>query len=264
MTPPSPAPSLADVLFPAIAATWPAGRSYGFGGWTINQTHGAGNRTSAATWEGAKTGPDADGIDAAADEMRRLGQVPLFMLRGTAEVALDSRLEGLGYTKQDATVIYAHACAGIAAPPPPVTCFEVWPPLAVQAELWEQGGIGAARLAVMHRVAGAKTSLFGRIDDTPAGTAFVALHGPVAMLHALEVAEEHRRKGMARIMVAAAADWALRGGAKTLTLLTTRANLPAGQLYASLGFCAVGHYHYRIKPEDPCAGTARQTRTQPR
>ena len=107
---------------------------------------------------------------------------------------------------KDPVTVYAAPAAALASePPPPVTTFEVWPPLAIQAEIWAAGGIGPARLAVMERAAGPKTTILGRCADRPAATAYVAVHGTVAMLHALEVADRFRRRGLGRHIMRAAA-----------------------------------------------------------
>ncbi len=114
-------------------------------------------------------------------------------------------------------------------------------------ELWTAGGIGPARQAVMDRVAGPKTGILARADDTPAGTAFVACDGKTAMIHAIHVAPELRRRGAAGNIMRAAAHWAQDQGAETLALAVTRANDAANHLYASIGMKVVGYYHYRVK-----------------
>ncbi|WP_108257566.1 hypothetical protein [Mangrovicoccus ximenensis] len=70
---------------------------------------------------------------------------------------------------------------------PRLSTFAHWPPLAIQEEIWALGGIGRDRLAVMARAAGPHVSLMARDGDTPAGTAFAAVHGDVAMIHAIEI-----------------------------------------------------------------------------
>jgi len=100
---------------------------------------------------------------------------------------------------------------------------------------------------VMDRAATPKTSIFGRISDKPAGSAFIGIHGDIAMLHALEVARAFRRQGLAAVMMRKAADWAVNQGAAWLSVLVTQQNDGAQRLYASLGLKAVGHYHYREK-----------------
>jgi GNAT superfamily N-acetyltransferase len=98
----------------------------------------------------------------------------------------------------------------------------------------------------MQRVTGPRISLFGRINNHPAATAFVALQGDIAMLHALEVVDVARRQGLAGHVMRAAGQWALGQGARHFSVLVTRENLPAQGLYTSLGFQPVGHYHYRV------------------
>ena len=237
-----------DALFPVIDRTWPAATMSEVGPWIIREGKGGGSRVSAATLRRADGEVTAADVASAAAAMTALGQTPLFMIRD-GDMSLDRLLETLGYPIKDPVTAYVAPVSAIATTrPPPVTCFETWPPLAIQEEIWAKGGIGPGRLAVMHRAAVPKTAIFGRIDDSPAGTAFVGIDGDIAMLHALETDPAHRRKGMGRYIMQQAGFWAAEHGAAYLALLVTRANSPANQLYTSLGFQAVGHYHYRIKP----------------
>ncbi len=236
----------AAALHAAVAATWPAAAVTRAGPWIIREGRGGGSRVSAATAAGPVGAADVPQAEAA---MRALGQRPLFMLR-EGEDALDAALAAAGYAVLDPVVGYAAPIATIATRrPPPITTFEVWPPLAVQIEIWDEAGTGPARLAVMNRAPAPKTTLLGRVDDRPAGTAFVACHGGIAMLHALEVAPALRRRGLASHMLRAAGFWARAQGAEWLALVVTRANAGANALYASLGMTVVGQYHYRILPE---------------
>ncbi len=230
-----------------IDATWPAAHRAQVGTWTIRTGAGGGNRVSAAT---AMHVVETNDIATATDAMRILGQEPLFMVRD-GDDALDATLADAGYVIRDQTIIRACPIATLTGDHvPPVTAFTVWPPLAAQRDIWATAGIGPARLAIIDRVQGPKTTLFGRIDDKPAGTLFVAIHDGIAMLHALEVASDQRRKGLARHLTRAAALWAQRQGAMQFSLLVTTANAAANTLYAGLGLVEVGHYHYRALPKD--------------
>lgn len=229
-----------------IDATWPAKSRTEVAGWTIREGAGGGGRVSAAT-----AGPAAilEERVTAVNAMRALGQRPLFMVR-SGEEALDQALDSDGYLIRDPVTVYSAPVETLATErPPPVTCFEVWPPLATQIEIWAEGGVDAARLAVMDRAAGPKTCILGRAQDTPAGTAFAALHDETAMIHAIETAPAFRRQGLARQMIRAMAFWARSNGARTVALIVTRANGPANALYTSLGMKPVGGYQYRIHPE---------------
>jgi GNAT superfamily N-acetyltransferase len=236
----------AQKLYAIVEGTWPAAAKKALGPWMIRLDGSGSSRVSAATAEQPVT--DAD-IDAAAQAMITAGQTPLFMIR-EGEDALDSVLAARGYAIKDPVNMYAVAIGDIASSrPPPVTSFAVWPPLAVQAQIWAAGGIGQGRIAVMDRARQPKTTLLGRVNDRPAGTVYVGMAGDCAMIHALEISKDARRKGLARHLTVAAAFWAKDNGAKYLTLVTTQANDGANALYTSLGMMLVGQYHYRILRE---------------
>lgn len=231
-------------ILAALEATWPAARNIKAGPWTVREGLGGGQRVSAATANGAVT---EDDIATAEEGMRALDQRPLFMIR-PGEVH-DAWLAARGYDTVDPVTLYIAETDTLTRPLSLTAAIPSWPPLAIQAELWAEGGIDASRLAVMNRVAGAKTSVLGRHGDTPGGTLFVAADGDVAMLHALEVTPDERRKGIGRILVTAAANWAESVGATWLTLAVTAENRSANALYQSVGMAPAGGYHYRRAPE---------------
>jgi GNAT superfamily N-acetyltransferase len=238
-------PSL-ETLYTVIEGTWPPAESHALGPWKIRLDNSGSSRVSAATAQGPVT--DAD-IPQAENAMRAAGQTPLFMVRA-GEDAFDDMLAARGYATKDITNLYAAPVAVVATKrPPPVTSFEVWPPLAAQEEIWAAGGIGEGRLAIMARAPGPKTTLLGRLNDRPAGTVFVSISAGCAMIHALEIATAHRRQGLAQYLTRAAAFWAQDNGADYLTLVTTQVNDAANALYSSLGMTHVGQYHYRRLPE---------------
>jgi ribosomal protein S18 acetylase RimI-like enzyme len=176
-----------------------------------------------------------------------MGARPLFMLR-EGEERLDALLAARGYAVMDPVVGYV-APVGVLATerPPPVTTFEVWPVLAAQREIWAAGGIGPARIAVMERAAGPKVSLLGRLDDSPAGAAFAAVHQGLGMVHALEVLPRFRRRGLGAHLLRAAAFWAAGQGAEAVGLVVTEANAGARALYEGMGMQVVARYHYRVR-----------------
>ncbi len=232
-----------------IAATWPSESVEAVGSFDVGRGAGGGNRVSAARL----TNPKSSGTGITAEEIAQVsaaqtanGAESLFMVFGW-QADLDGTLDAEGYATRDETLLLTAPVAQLAEPPPPVSCFEVWPPLAVQEEIWAVGGIDPERLAIMHRAKEPKTSLFGRVNDRPAGSAFIGVRGRIAMLHALEVAPLARRHGLGRLMVRAGAAWAARHGAEVFAVLVTRDNTVAQGLYASLGLKPVESYHYRVK-----------------
>lgn len=236
-------PQEAEIL-QVVDATWPAARYVENGPFTLRLGQGGGQRVSAASANGPARAAE---ISAAESAMRAMGQKQLFMIAGK-DKALDDRLAALGYRVKDPVSMFAapakmlamHEQKGLVAS-------RAVAPLAVMKTLWGQGGIGPGRLAVMARARGAKTYLLGRVGESPAGVAYVAMHGQTAMLHALEVAPAARRKGLGQALSAAAAAWAVEQGAETFSLIAVTANAAACGLYRHLGMVKVGNYHYRIK-----------------
>ncbi|AMY71926.1 GNAT family N-acetyltransferase [Frigidibacter mobilis] len=230
---------------PAVMdGTWPAAALHRAGPWLVREGRGGGKRVSAASAEAPWRPADIALAEAA---QAALGQPALFVLRA-GEEALDAELEARGYRVVDPVVAYAAPVAQLTTVPvPPVRVFDVWPPLAIQTEIWAEGGIGPERLAVMARGGSDRTALLGRINDRAAGAAFVALHAGTAMLHALHILPDQQRNGLGAHMMRGAAFWAQDRGAGNLSLVVTRENAPARALYASLGMQIVGQYHYRMK-----------------
>ncbi|MEP1585634.1 MAG: GNAT family N-acetyltransferase [Tateyamaria sp.] len=233
-----------QAFYTAIDGTWPAATKTRVGPWVIRDGQGGGKRVSAATAEGAFV--DAD-IAQAETAMRTIDQRSLFKVRA-GEDALDAALAARDYEVIDSTNGYVAPVSALTdTPVPPVTAFAIWEPLAIMAEIWAQGGIGPARLAVMER-AQIKTGILARWNEKPAGAAFVAIHDGIAMVHAVEVLQSQRRQGVAQWIMRRAAFWAQENGAETLAVLTTASNGPANALYQQLGFSPIGGYHYRIEP----------------
>lgn len=237
----------ADLLRDAMRATWPEAESLTIGPYILRRSHGGGQRVTAATVMPGASGL-AEALPRAEAQMLSWGQSQIFQV--TPETpGLDALLDGEGYRIKDPVMIYVAPVAQIAQiPTPRLTTFAHWPPLAVQREIWEQGGIGADRLAVMDRVAGPKTALLARRGDSPVGTAFAAIHAGIVVLHAIEVRPEHRRQGDGRRLMSRAAQWAMEQNATHLALVVTEANIGARALYADLGMEPAARYHYRVRP----------------
>lgn len=233
----------AAALRAAMARGWPPVATAEAGGFVIQQGGGGGSRVSAALWQGSRMD-----IHAAAAAMRAAGQVPLFSVE-QSDTALDAALAADGYTVEDETVFLIGPVDGIGAEPPkPVSAFTLWPPLAIQRDLWAAGGIGPSRRAVMARAEGPKTTLLGRVQDRAAGVGYVAVAEGVGFVHALHILPAFRRLGLARNMMRAAARWAGAQGAERLALAVRRDNAAAISLYASMGMREAGGYHYRRAP----------------
>jgi len=228
-------------IMAAVDATWPPVEVRRAGPWTLRRGDGGGQRVSAASTE-----DESADLAPAEQGMRAWGQPPLFRITPD-QAELDQRLAAAGYAVKDPVALYAAPVAALDnGRDETVRVFRVTCPLAMIDEIWTQGGIGPGRRAVMARAAGPRMTLMSRAEDRPVGAAFVALDGDVAMIHAIEVTPEHRRKGGGGQLIRGAASFAGEHGATWLTLAVTEANVPARVLYEKLGMTTVGSYHYRI------------------
>lgn len=231
--------------FDALDATWPAEEVIPCGPFILRRSAGGGKRVTAATAQGPATVAD---IEQAERGMRDLDQLPMFSLRPD-DGALDDLLASQGYASVDRTNILTIPAADLAAetPNPEQVSLAVWEPLAIQLEYWTEGGIGPDRISVMERADCTKTTLIGRHENSPGGTAYIGIHDDVAMLHALEIVEPARRMGVGTSMTIQAAQWAQAQGATTFCALCVESNTAANALFAKLGMQLAGQYHYRIK-----------------
>ena len=235
----------AATLYDVCEGTWPPARAWVEGPWTLRDGAGGGKRVSAAT---ARSDVSDGDIPSAEEAMRGMGQQPLFMIR-EGDDPLDALLAARGYDLIDEVQLYVAPVETLMDKPiPRVTCFAIWEPLAIMAEIWESDGIGPARLDVMER-ASVKTGILSRWNEKPAGAAFAAIHDGVAMVHGVVTLEHQRRQGVAQWMMRAAAFWAHKNGASHISVLCVTANAPANALYKAMGFTPVGTYHYRILAE---------------
>ena len=238
-------PPTAHRLYDVNDTTWPPAKLHHLGPFTLRRGNSGGQRVSAASlWEGRFTEAD---VNAAEQAMQAMGQPLLFMIRD-GDQALDAALEGRGYFIKDPVTLFAGPSESLAKHDPKgLTVIDAPEPMAVMAEIWETGGIGSGRLDVMRRATDPKAYFLGRTDDQPAGVAYVGCDADIAMLHALEILPEMRRKGLALQMMGAMGAWAVRNGANTFSLVVLTQNDAACGLYGSLGMVKIGQYHYRKK-----------------
>lgn len=234
----------ADRLFAALDATWPPVYNAVCGPFRLREGAGGGRRVSATVLKGAFSDAALDTVEAQDDG------ATLFQIR-PGQSALDHALAARGYTLIDPTALYVAPIEAVAQNPRPVSLLAAWPPLAMQRQIWLDGGIGPARVAVMERACTPKMAFIARHQNRVAGAGFIALHDAIAMLHALRVEPDFRRQGVARFMAHGMAHWAQEQGAQTLALAVTRANTAARGLYSALGMTEVATYHYREKPTWP-------------
>lgn len=230
-------------IFEAIDVTWPAEKFLEIPKWKLRRSAKGGKRVSAATAIGA---PDISDIKLAENKMVQWHQDKLFMIKKN-EIILDEALSASGYRVIDPTNIWSISSKNLSIQKTlPVKAFTIFPPLAIQRELWRANHISPSRIEIMDRVKTHKTTIFGRINARPAASAFVAVSNKFAMVHALVVDKKCRRQGMGKFVMQKVGSWAYQMGAESVVALCTEKNFSANILYKSLGMQVIGKYHYRV------------------
>ncbi len=232
------APSQID-LFNTVDATWAPYVFHTDENWLIREGAGGGQRVSATT---LLSGAQGYQISTAVKKMVSLGQTPLFMIRNT-DAKLDAELHGLNYDIVDPVVILIAKTKELlrTAPNQVQAVQTIDTPNENVKNIWASGGINQGRLNVMARVKAPKTI----INTGEMGVAFAAAFNGVAMVHAVEVASSHRRKGVANALMYKAFQWAKEQNCMWVSVLTVRENIPARTLYENLGMVEAAAYHYR-------------------
>ena len=232
-----------DRLFASVDATWPPQRIWQHGDWTFRDGRGGGKRVSAATLAGAAQ--DAD-TEFAARVMAGMDQPDLFMIR-PQDAVLDQRLAEAGYGIIDPVTILIAPLSEMPTETPARAPLFSGAPADDMARVWRAGGTGQARLDIMRRCDLPKTCVALIEDGQTAAVAFSACHDGLVMCHAVEVLERFRRRGLGRDIMLAVLDWARNREAHSLSVLTTRANRAALDLYGGMAMTEGGSYHYRIR-----------------
>jgi GNAT superfamily N-acetyltransferase len=230
-------------IFETIDLTWPAKEFLELPEWKLRKSIKGGKRVSAVTAIG-KSGIPA--IQFVENTLEEWCQDKLFMIKA-GENSLDEALKERGYCIVDPTNIWSISAEALSMQKiPPVTAFSIFPPLAIQREIWTANGIDASRIEIMDRVKTPKTTIFGRINAKPAASAFVAVSNKIAMVHALIVDHKFQRQGMGKRVMQKVGVWAHQQGAESVVVLCTKQNQSANNFYKILGMKVIGEYHYRL------------------
>ena len=228
----------------ASEVCWPPLNKKSIGPWIIREGEGGGNRVSSTTANDCFTKKD---IFLAENHMSLLNQENIFHIR-QKDSELDYILEGLGYSLVDKPLVYGSKIAKMSPPcVPPMTVFNIWPPLRIMKDIWKIGGTTDSRMAVMARCKVRKTAILGRIENKVAGCAFISEYKGIAILQSLFVLPNYRRKGLAGFIISESVKWASYKESSYLALMTDKYNKEARGLYDSLGMTVIDNYHYRVK-----------------
>jgi GNAT superfamily N-acetyltransferase len=249
-------------LHEAMADGWQPVEQEEYGGWRLRAAAGFTGRANSVLPLGPPPAPLPEAVGRVEDwyAARQLPArfcVPWPLGSGPGEPAygtdpLETELTARGYRLDYPTLVLTRSLIGAEAgeQPAPGLVVDVrdepddaWlalyhyrgqelPPIAVRVLM-----SAPAQAFASVRTAGGEAVAIGRVASARGWTGIAAV----------EVAPGQRRRGLARIVMAALLDWGREQGDHAAYLQVARDNTAARELYDRLGFTAHSGYHYRIR-----------------
>jgi N-acetylglutamate synthase len=228
---------------------WPARQSGALGGWRLNASDGWSLRINACWPLGEPDRPVDEALDAAEAFYAARGLPPRFKLSDGATVPanLSEHLRARGYRPTHGTVVMIGETAGDGDPA--VTLSDV-PDPAFEAVLTASAAGNAAdareRLDALARIPAPARFARLDLDGETAALGASAIDADWVGIFGMRTMSHHRRKGLARRILAALLAEASVLGARRAYLQVEADNAPAIALYSGLGFMPAYGYRYWV------------------
>lgn len=247
-----------DDLEQIMVAGWQPVERAELGDWLLRAAAGFTGRANSVLPLGNPGIPLSAAVDRCETWYDQRGLRRLFCLFGPAGFAvgddpLGRELLGRGYTTFNNTAVLTIATGALPQEVPHASGAHVrldpelspqwWAASATQARTAADGTAAEAARAVL---TGSPDQLFASLEVKNAviGVARVAFAHAWAGVFAVHVAPEHRRRGVAAQLMAAAAEASRERGIRSMYLQVTHANSAALGLYDALGFSVHHEYCY--------------------
>jgi peroxiredoxin/ribosomal protein S18 acetylase RimI-like enzyme len=245
----------------AAVNAWPTLETIDIDGWHWRYAKGGSQRSNSVSTLNF-VGADLDAaIDAVEARYQDAGAQPLFQITSVSEPAgLDQRLAERGYHRREPcqTMIKSVAAPAHFGVMPDLTGVEwTFEPSAHWIKTYQSvldETRKAAAPAIIDRLPRPRAFFLYRKRGISFATALAINEDGMIGIECLATREEGRRRGAARALMTGVEVWAQKEGAHTLYLQVRANNVPALNLYRSLGYEAVGTYHYRAKALVPAEG----------
>ncbi|RLL74782.1 GNAT family N-acetyltransferase [Ochrobactrum soli] len=233
---------------------WPATSVHYDGTWAIRMTaaHSSKRLNSINPLDPGDTRDIPTRVELAAQRFRAYGRVPCFRLSPLAPVELEDYLEGLGWKRQDETIV--------------MTCNLTEIDLSGEIDqipLKDIGRFVDASLSIHERPEEMRPGMSEILDGIRPNKGMFVLEaegravsdvlcvqdGVMAGLFDVGTLPEARRKGYGHSVVGSALKWAAKLGAKTAWLQIEAENVAGLALYERFGFQEAYRYAYRESNE---------------
>lgn len=244
-------------------AALPPEHSIEDGPWVLRMAGGLAKRANSANPRTPGAPLDADRLNRIETFYRRADLPPIVRVTPLASPEADALLEARGYRIADSSLVMTAQLAPAAAPAWPdsitvsidTTIPESWHDAFAQFDRLDAHGRATRRtmLGALDRPHAAIT--LREADSTTLGIGLAVADGAYVGLFDVRVASAARGRGLGRAVTNSMLGWArTRGTARVTTqpviayLQVSTENMPALNLYRSLGFAEAYAYHYRVGP----------------
>lgn len=236
---------VADEELDAVAArSWPATETAALGGWTLRAAGGFTRRANSVLALGDPGVPLDEALARVREWYAARGLTPYVQLSDSSPYV--AGLDARGWAREADTVVRTAPLAPLAELPDtaegagggPVALSRT-PDAGWLAAYHRTGDLAEAALRV---VTGGPSVWFA---TAPGAIGRAVVDGRWVLFGAVEVAPEHRRKGLATAVMGALARQAVREGATAAYLQVEADNAAGRALYDRLGFADHHRYHYR-------------------
>lgn len=176
-----------------------------------------------------------------------------FQISDASPPELTTLLDSLSFTTEALTSVQIARCPSVLERCTPsqqheistATCLEAhWLGAFMRIEGYDQSKCEIYR-QIMSAIGPSALFVQATYEGETIGIGMAVTERGWAGLFNIATAIEHRRKGIARQIIATMAEWALHNSAANLYLQVMETNRPAVSLYSNLGFSHLYSYHYR-------------------
>lgn len=241
-------------------AALPSERTLEDGPWVLRMAGGLAKRANSANPRAPGAVLDADRLTRIETFYRHVGFRPIVRVTPLASPEADALLEARGYRIADSSFVMTAQLAPTAPPTPydgitvsiDTTIPDLWHDAFAQFDRLDTQGRATRRamLGALDRPHAAIT--LRDAEQTILGLGLAVRDGTYAGLFDVRVASTARGRGLGRAVTNAMLDWARGAGTAdapvTAYLQVSVENVPALNLYRSLGFAEAYAYHYRVEP----------------
>lgn len=242
----------------SMLTSWPALSTSFDGDWVIRLADGMTKRSNSVTCLGSDPSDLDLRIDRAEAVFERRDLLPVFRISPLASPALTEALDQRGWDRFDESIVMTLDLATVAATDhneklrntPEIRVTDqpdtAWLDGCRRIDDLSDQEVETLSLMLKRLI---PTAGFGRIsvDDHIVSLALAVVDVELAGLFEVMTAEDHRRRGFSRQLLARLLRFGEEHGATTGWLAAAACNEPAVQLYRSMGFAEIYRYHYRSK-----------------